>query len=69
VERRASRVKKRAYELDVKKLDVRNLDLDLCSIFFELHFLCFHVVSGLEVRRLIISKGHGSQSPDVPIEP
>ena len=33
VERRASRVKKRAYELDVKKLDVRNLDLDLCSIF------------------------------------
>lgn len=31
--RRASRVKKRAYELDVKKLDVRNLDLDLCSIF------------------------------------
>ena len=33
VERRASRVKKRAYQLDIKKLDVRNFDLDLCSIF------------------------------------
>ena len=33
VERRASRVKKRAYHLDIKKLDVRNFDLDLCSIF------------------------------------
>lgn len=68
VERRASRVKNARTSWMLKSLMFATLT-STCVPFFKLHFLCFHVVSGLGIRRLIISKGHGSQSPDVPIEP